>query len=234
MGPSPNTASRRDGRLDRAERRLAEAADGGVPHHLPGSASSSVGRAPPVGGRGAAAPPPAARCRLGTARTDRRTRRGRRRRSAEQVGTRSTVSSRTITTPEPSVRPRRAVPSKVERQVELVRATKPPGRAPEQHRLAARAPAATPPARRQQLASVSRTAPRTRRAARPGRTRRTASGRSSPRCRSRRGRAPIEHDGQHVDERLDVVDQRSACRTARPRPGTAACCAARRGSPRSS
>ncbi len=38
---------------------------------------------------------------------------------------------------------------------------------------------------------------------------------------------------RHVGQRLDVVDRRSACRTARPRPGTAACCAARRACPRS-
>ena len=46
--------------------------------------------------------------------------------------------------------------------------------------------------------------------------------------------APIAQDQRHVGERLDVVDRGRLAEQARPRPGTAACCAARRGRPRSS
>ena len=67
-------------------------------------------------------PPPGARSRRGTARTGRTTRRGRRRRSGAIWSTRSTDSSSTMTTPEPSVSPALAYRLVVESHIERRRA----------------------------------------------------------------------------------------------------------------
>ena len=75
----------------------------GVAHHPPSRGNSSrslVTRS--AGRRRAERLPPGAQCRRGTARTGRTTRRGRTRRCAQLKSIRSTESSSTITTPEPS------------------------------------------------------------------------------------------------------------------------------------
>ena len=232
--PQPQSV---DGGLDRARRGLPETADRRVAHalaHLARSARSRRARR--------ALPPERSRASASCWRTV-PTRHGThwphdssRKKAAIRISMRgrSTVSSITSTTPEPSVVFAVARRLQGQRQVELVGPHEAAGRAAEQHGLQRPAPG-TPPA--SSSSSPQRRAERhlvdagTRDVAR---RRRTASCRSTPRCRwPRRPGRPWQHV-EHVDERLDVVDRRSACRTARRRPGTAACCAARRGSPRSS
>ena len=119
----------------------------------------------------------------------------------------STVSSNTITTPEPSVVRDRARALEGERQVELVGGDEAAGRAAEQHRpQRSRRRSRRRPARAAR-AAWCRTAPRRCRAA-------ATCARDAEQLGPRRalgtdrgvGRSALEHDRQHVDQRLDVVD----------------------------
>ena len=100
------------------------------------------------------------------------------------VPTRSAVSSKTITTPEPSVAPIARVASNVSGMSSASGPDEDAGRAAEQHRLEGAAARDAAGERRAARAASPRTRPRRRRAARRCRRRRRASGRSSPRCRS--------------------------------------------------
>ena len=143
------------------------------------------------------------------ARTGRTTRRGRTSAMRDTISRMSTVSSNTMTTPEPSVVPAAARVLVREPEVEFVRAQERPRRAAKEHGLH-RAPRADAAGHLDQLRGAScRTGPRTRRGARtqplrqnsrvPGRVRRAD---------RRVGRATVEDDDGDVRERLDVVDER--------------------------
>ena len=94
---------------------------------------------------------PAARSPRGRGRTGRTTRRGRRPRSAARMSPRSTVSSKTSTTPEPSVAAGRARPLEGQGHVQPVRPDEHARGAAEQHRADA-LPARDPAGHRDQLA----------------------------------------------------------------------------------
>ncbi len=164
--------------------------------------------------RDGAGPPPGGRCRRGTGRTDRRTRRGRTRRCATGTATRSTVSSSTITTPEPRVGPAARVPSNVSGTSRSAGPTNPPAAPPSSTAWSGRPPA-TPPA----SASSSRQR-------RPERDLVDAGhgdlARQAEQLRAGgavgagggvRGPA-VQQDRQHVHQGLDVVDQRRAAEQA--------------------
>ena len=144
------------------------------------------------------------------------------------------VSSKRRTTPEPSVAPSSRASSKVRRRSSSSGVTNPPAAPPSSTAWSGRRRRRRRRARAAR-AAWCRTAPRRC----PGRSTAPETQNSLgpvdfsvPICGE--GRAALEHDRQHVDERLDVVDHRRLAEQALDRPGTAACCAARRGSPRSS
>ena len=113
---------------------LAQAADGGVAHGLRRRRPAGPARRPrwPAAGRRPAVrgPPPGGRSPPGRGRTARRTRPGRRRRCATGSRPESTVSSRTMTTPDPSVAPAAGAPSKVRGKSRPSGATKAPAAPP--------------------------------------------------------------------------------------------------------
>ena len=184
--------------------------------------------------RAGAAPPPGGPCRRGTARTGRTTRRGRTRRCGGACPTRSAVSSKTMTTPDPSVAPIARVPSKVSGTSSSSGPTKAPAAPPSSTAWSAGRRARRPPA---PMRSPQRRPERHLVQARPrdvARTGRTASGPVDPSVpiAAKRG-AAVAQDQRHVGERLDVVDGGRLAEQAVRRPGRAACCAVRRGRPRS-
>ena len=107
------------------------------PVPTPPSSASSAATPPAFAWRRAgAAPPPAAPCPRGTARTARTIRRGRTPRcGGSPASSMSVVSSNAMITPEPSVTPGRARALEGERDVELVGANEHARRAAEQDRL---------------------------------------------------------------------------------------------------
>ena len=120
-----------------------------------------------------------------------------------------------------------------QRQVERLRPDEDAGRAAQQDRLDRRGRRGRRPRARSGRAASPRTRPRRSPAARRGRTGRRASGRSSPRCRSPRTPRRRSRGSAGCWPASRRCSRPSACRRAPPRPGTAACCAARRACPRS-
>ncbi len=207
--------------------------------HWPTSAITASSRcAPPIvlaRRRAARATPAGARCRRGRARTGRTTRCGRTRRSACSSRGRSTRLVEHEHDARAERRLRLARGLERERQVELVGAQEAAGGAAHQDALQLACPPATPPAssssspqRRAERHLVDARALDVAREAeelRPGRDLGAGLGVDG---------AGARDDVEHVDERLDVVDDGRLAEEALRRPGTAACCAARRGCPRSS
>ena len=206
---APNSA---DGRLDRRRGGLAEAADRGVAHRLRRSRRSAPARPAPCRACAPDSSRASASCwrtvptRQGThwpqlslrknaAITMQQARRGRR------------VSSMASTTPEPSVAPDSRASSSVSAQVEVLGRDEPAGRAAEQDRL--QVAAGRRRRARAARAAWCRTGPRRCRAARPRRETQNSFG-PVELLGADLGerRAALEHDRQHVDERLDVVDHR--------------------------
>ena len=176
------------------------------PAHV-GQQSEVLGRRhrawPPAGG----GPPPGGRCRPGTARTGRRTRRGRTRRCA--AGTAPGRPCRRAPSPRPSRawRPRPACPRR-SGAGRARRDGRSAGGSAEQHRLQS-CPSGTPPARSSSSPSVVPNGHLvdTRALHSTGHAEQLGPGRALGADRRVGRPAPLE-DGQHVDQRLDVVDQR--------------------------
>ena len=180
--------------------RIAWPTSGGGPAHRPPSRAAA--RWP--GGPGS---PPGGRHRPGRGRIARTTRRGRTRRSGAGVPTRSTVSSKTITTPEPRVAPIARVPSKVSGVSSASGADEDARRAAEQDRLD-RPTAGHPAAELEQLAQGR--PERDLVDARPddvaGQAEQLWPGRAL-RADRRERRPAVEDDRRDVDQGLDVVDR---------------------------
>ena len=144
----------------------------------------------------------------------------------------STVSSTTMTTPEPSVVPGGARVFVGQLQVELVRPHERARGAAEQHGCASSCRRSSPPAMSITARSVCRTGLRRRRAAGRGRDRqksRVPVDCAVPTARERG--AAFEDDARDVGQRLDVVDDGRLAEEPGVARGTAACCAARRACP---
>ena len=196
-----------DRRLDGVRRSLAEPADAGVAHHLGDVGEQrEVAVARRAGREAGERLPPGARCRRGTARTARTTRRGRRRRSGA-TGRRGRPSRRArARRPSRASCPRLACALDRQRHVEVVGTDE--RRRPRRRAAppAAARPARTPPASSSSSPSVT-----------PNSTSYTPGRATAPETQNslrpsilvpRRRRRPPQHDRQHVDERLDVVDDR--------------------------
>ena len=159
-------------------------------------------------------------CRRGTARTGRTTRRGRSGDAQQRCRSRSTVSSKTMTTPEPSVAPAARVALERERQCRARRA-----RRTRRPRRRAAPPAACRPPRTPPASSISSRSVVPNgdfvdaRAARRGRRGRRAScpvDSAVPIARVTPRRPPSTIE-RHVHQRLDVVDHGRLAEQARLR-----------------
>ena len=153
--------------------------------------------------------------RPGTARTARTTRRGRTRRCG--AGTARGRRRRRAPSPRPSRawRRRPGCPRSVSGTSSWSGPTNAPAAPPSSTACSGR-PLGHAAGQVEQLAAAwCRRAPRRRRAGRPCPTRQNSFVPVEPRCRSRRRRhRRVEQDRQHVDQRLDVVDERRAAEQA--------------------
>ena len=125
---------------------------------------------------------------------------------AHQSRGRSTVSPKTSTTPEPSVAPASCMPSNVSGTSSLSGPRNHRPRRPSCHRPAALDLLAPRPRARARGEGSPRKAPRRCRAAGRSPRRRAACPRRALRPDLASGRSRAEHHIEHVDERLDVVD----------------------------